>query len=72
MEWNLENDKGKGEKGGPADLPVHEEGEDGEMEWTDPEEMEEEEGQVEPLDVVGGQVDYMTSRHLAQGHLTQS
>ena len=71
LQWDLEDDEGEGKEGRPANLAVHEEGEGGEMERTYPEEVQEEESQVESLDVVGGQVDHMTSGHLAQGHLTQ-
>ena len=71
LERNLENDEGHGEKSWPADLPVHQVGEDSQVEGTDPQEVHKQEGQVEPLHVIGGQVDHVTSGHLAQGDLTQ-
>ena len=60
----LEDDKGHCEEGRPANLTVHQVGEDSEMEGTDPQKVEEEEGEVEPLNIIGCQVDHMTCGHL--------
>ena len=49
----MENDKGHGKEGWPADLAVDQVGEDSKMEGTDPEKVDEEEGKVEPLNVIG-------------------
>ena len=71
LEGDLQNDEGHGEEGRPANHTVDQICEDSQVDRTDPQVVHEYEGQVETLHVVGGEVDHMTCRHLAQCHLTQ-
>ena len=55
----MEGNQGSGREGWPADLPVHQVGEEEEIEGADPEVIEHMEGQLKPLNVIGGEVDHM-------------
>lgn len=71
LQRNLQNDKRHCQEGRPPHLPVHEIGEHSEMQGADPEEVDEQEGQIKSLDVIGHEIDDVPSGHLPQGDLTQ-